>query len=71
MTDSFTDQNNTQQIFSTDLTGHKTKNIYCCSLDRVIHAPGITIVITAANKETDQNGSKFIAYCISFGVSNG
>ncbi|KAI9597522.1 hypothetical protein BDF19DRAFT_435338 [Syncephalis fuscata] len=49
------------------ITSTPPQNVYCCSLDRAIHAPGIVMVITAANKTIDAGGSTFIAYCIRFG----
>lgn len=55
--------------YISSMTSAPSKNIYCCSLDRVIHAPGTILVITAANKTVDASGSTFIAYCIRFGVS--
>ncbi|GBB97663.1 hypothetical protein RclHR1_03030007 [Rhizophagus clarus] len=40
------------------------KTHYCCQIDRAIHAEGAVILITNAQKTTDDNGSSFITYTI-------
>ncbi|KAI8053267.1 hypothetical protein BDF22DRAFT_683645 [Syncephalis plumigaleata] len=65
--DLFRSSSDTGHPYISSMTSAPSKNVYCCSLDRAIHAPGITLVITAANKTVDAGGSTFIAYCIRFG----
>jgi hypothetical protein len=43
---------------------------YCCQIDRDIHAQGTVILITNAQKTTDNSGSSYITYSIRVGVCN-
>lgn len=46
------------------------KTHYCCQIDKEIHAERTDILITNAQKSTDDSGSSFITYTVKVGVCN-
>lgn len=46
------------------------KTHYCCQIDKEIHTEGTVILITNAQKTSDDSGSSFITYTVKVGVCN-